>query len=51
MTADNWPSLALTLREIGFRDVVRCRFQESVDLELALLDNRPEDSLIVEAVK
>lgn len=47
----DWPSLAVMLREMGFRDVSRCNFQEGIDPELAGLDNRPEDSLIVEAVK
>lgn len=47
----DWPSAALILRELGFRNVSRCRFRDGVDSELAGLDNRPDDSLIVEAVR
>jgi hypothetical protein len=39
------------LGEIGFRQVLRRKFRESADPELAKLDNRPEDSLHVECVK
>ena len=44
----DWPTLAIILPELGFKEVRRAAFQQSVDAELALLDNRPEDSLFVD---
>jgi SAM-dependent methyltransferase len=44
----DWPALRLLLTEVGFSDIRRCAFQQSADPELAKLDNRPEDSLLVE---
>lgn len=45
----DWPTLATILREIGFIDVRQREFQDSADPELAKLDNRPDDSVHVEA--
>ena len=47
----DWPTLRLVLQEIGFSPVIRQSYQVSLDPELSLLDNRPEDSLHVDAVK
>lgn len=46
----DWPTLSLMMSAIGFENVRLCRFQESNDPDLALLDNRPVDSIHVEAV-
>lgn len=43
--------LATLLSEVGFRDVTRRGFQEGDLPDVSLLDNRPEDSLFVEARK
>jgi SAM-dependent methyltransferase len=43
--------LAALLREIGFKDVRRCAFQQGETPDLGLLDNRPTDSLFVEATR
>ena len=47
----DWPTLRVVLQEIGFSQVIRQSYQVSLDSELSLLDNRPEDSLHVDAVK
>ncbi len=39
------------LEKIGFSQIVRCAYQEGHTPDIKLLDNRPEDSLFVEAVK
>lgn len=43
--------LKALLEKIGFSQVVRCAYQEGRTPDIKLLDNRPEDSLFVEAVK
>ncbi len=39
------------LEEAGFRQVRRCAYRQGVTPDLDVLDNRPEDSLYVEATK
>lgn len=39
------------LEDAGFKRVIRCSYQEGMTPDLDVLDNRPEDSLYVEAVK
>ncbi len=43
--------LKALLEKIGFSQIVRCAYQEGRTPDIKLLDNRPEDSLFVEAVK
>lgn len=43
--------LKLLLEKIGFSQVVRCSYQEGQTPDLKLLDNRPEETLFVEAIK
>jgi predicted SAM-dependent methyltransferase len=43
--------LSALLGEIGFREITRHKFQEGDLPDISLLDNRPEDSLFVEARK
>jgi predicted SAM-dependent methyltransferase len=43
--------LTALLREVGFKDVRRCTFQQGATPNLELLDNRPTDSLFVEATR
>lgn len=47
----DWPTLRTVLHETGFGEVIHQKYQVSLDPELSLLDNRPEDSLHVDAVK
>lgn len=39
------------LERIGFSQVVRCAYQQGQTPDLKLLDNRPEETLFVEAIK
>lgn len=39
------------LKNIGFKDVYRCDYQQGQALDLNLLDNRPDESLFVEAIR
>lgn len=39
------------LENIGFSEVVRCAYQEGRTPDINILDNRPEETLFVEAVK
>lgn len=39
------------LEDAGFKKVIRCSYREGTTPDLEVLDNRPEDSLYVEAVK
>jgi len=39
------------LIEAGFRKVVKCGYQKGNTPDLDVLDNRPEETLFVEAVK
>jgi len=43
--------LKVVLSQIGFVDIERCAYREGKIPDIGLLDNRPEDSLFVEAVK
>lgn len=43
--------LKALLEKIGFSQVARCAYQEGRTPDIKLLDNRPEDSLFVEAIK
>lgn len=43
--------LASILSEIGYVDIIRCDFQEGNLPDLVLLDNRPDETLFVEARK
>ena len=45
------PSLTALLREHGFANVVVCRFKEGRVPDCDVLDNRPDDSLYLEAEK
>ena len=47
----DWPTLQLVLSEIGFSRVLRQDFQTGLDRELCSLDNRPEESLHIDAIK
>jgi len=47
----DWPTLQLVLSEIGFSRVLRQGFQLGLDAELYSLDNRPEESLHIDAIK
>jgi predicted SAM-dependent methyltransferase len=47
----DWPTLRLLLQEAGFHNLVYQSYQVSLDPELALLDNRPEESLHIDALK
>ncbi len=39
------------LKNVGFKDVYRCDYQQGQALDLNFLDNRPDESLFVEAVR
>ena len=41
----------LLLSEIGFRNITRCKYQSGRVPDVSILDNRPEESLFVEAYK
>jgi SAM-dependent methyltransferase len=45
----NFPLLAEALNEAGFADVRRCAYREGVVPDLEHLDNRPDETLFVEA--
>jgi SAM-dependent methyltransferase len=45
------PMLEKMLKDIGFVEVSRCQYREGRVPDIAILDNRPEESLFVEAVK
>ena len=47
----DFDSLSLLLRECGFNQIERKRYRESDIPEIDLLDNRPEQSLFIEARK
>ncbi len=47
----DFESLSALLAEIGFRDVRRLDYRRGQTPDLDILDNRPEDSLYVEAVR
>ncbi len=47
----DWFTLRFLLKSVGFSSVVRQSYQVSADEELARLDNRPEDSLHIDARK
>lgn len=43
--------LSVLLKEIGFREIARCNFKEGKVPDIGVLDNRPGESLFVEAIK
>lgn len=43
--------LSALLREIGFRNIQRCEFQKGAVPDIDILDNRPDESLFIEAIK
>jgi len=47
----DFDSLKNILENAGFKDVVRCGYRHGKMPDLNVLDNRPEDSLFVEAIK
>lgn len=47
----DYPMFAELLARAGFRDIRRCAFRKGCTPDLDLLDNRPEESLFVEATK
>jgi predicted SAM-dependent methyltransferase len=47
----DFESLKSLLEKIGFSQVIRCSYGEGQTPDILLLDNRPEDSLFVEAIK
>jgi len=49
--AYDYPTLAVLLCRLGFRDVERCSYRKSRHSDLSEMDSRPEDSIYLEAVK
>lgn len=47
----DFESLSALLREIGYREISRMSYQTGQTPDIGTLDNRPEDSLYVEAVR
>ena len=47
----DFESLSKLLEDVGFIDIRRCGFQTGRAPSLEILDNRPEDSLYVEAMR
>lgn len=47
----DYAMLSEQLGDIGFSDVKRCQYRQGCVPDIELLDNRPEESLFVEAVK
>jgi SAM-dependent methyltransferase len=47
----DYEMLESLLEKVGFVNVSRCRFHEGHTPDLAVLDNRPEETLFVEAMK
>lgn len=47
----DFPMMEALLRYAGFRDIRRCQFAQGQVPDISTLDNRPEDSLFVEATK
>ena len=43
--------LSARLRDIGFREVTKCQYQQGRIPDIDILDNRPDESLFVEAVR
>lgn len=43
--------LKVALETAGFKNIRRCRYQEGTTPDIKLLDNRPEETLFVEATK
>ena len=43
--------LSRLLASVGFRDIVRCGYKQGLVPDIELLDNRPEETLFLEAVK
>jgi predicted SAM-dependent methyltransferase len=47
----DYPTLHIMLTEAGFRTVIKSSYREGIDPQLAQYDDRPHDSLHVDAVK
>lgn len=47
----DYQMLSKVLKMAGFQDIVRCSFRNGRTPDLDILDNRPKDSLFIEAVK
>lgn len=47
----DFPMLSDLLREIGFSDIQKLRFQKGIVPDIDKLDNRPEETLFIEAIK
>jgi hypothetical protein len=47
----DYPTLFLMLQKTGFREIEKCKFRESRNDEMARLDNYPDGTLFVEAIK
>ncbi|MBI5925022.1 MAG: hypothetical protein HY836_05430 [Aquabacterium sp.] len=47
----DFPMLKALLEQVGFKDVVRCQLQGGQVPDIKILDNRPKESLFVEASK
>lgn len=45
----DWPSLRCSLEKVGFTDIIRCGYRQGAMPDCDRLDNRPSDSLHVEA--
>ncbi len=45
----DYETLADTLKQAGFVGIVRCKYREGTVPDLAFLDNRPDETLFVEA--
>jgi predicted SAM-dependent methyltransferase len=47
----DWHTLNKLLKKAGFNRIIPQEYRTSLDSELSMLDNRPEDSLHIDAVK
>lgn len=47
----DYEMLANILSDLGFKDINRCEYRNGLVPDIDILDNRPEESLFVEAVK
>lgn len=47
----DWPTLDALFKKAGFRRVILQKYRSGIDAELNISDNRPEDSLHIDAVK
>ncbi|MFN4351163.1 MAG: class I SAM-dependent methyltransferase [Hylemonella sp.] len=47
----DFENLGVMLAEAGYRDIRRCNYREGMCPDVATLDNRPEETLYVEAIR